>query len=55
MNSIFSLIAVICLLVLAFILSTDRKKINLQTVVMGFLLQVILIFFVRRIAASGFY
>lgn len=42
MNSIFSLIAVICLLVLAFILSTDKKKINLQTVVMGFLLQLLM-------------
>ena len=54
MNSIFSLIAVICLLVLAFILSTDRKKINLQTVVMGFLLQVILIFFVIKIPVGQF-
>ena len=54
MNSIFSLIVVICLLVLAFILSTDRKKINLQTVVMGFLLQVILIFFVIKIPVGQF-
>ena len=54
MNSIFSLIAVICLLVLAFILSTDKKKINLQTVVMGFLLQVILIFFVIKVPVGQF-
>ena len=43
MNTIFSLVAIVSLLALAFILSTDKKKIQLQTVVMGLLLQAILI------------
>lgn len=54
MNIIFSLIAIVCLLALAFILSTDKKKINLQTVVMGLLLQVILIFFVIKVPVGQF-
>lgn len=54
MNIIFSLIAIVCLLALAFILSTDKKKINLQTVVMGLLLQVILIFFVIKVPMGQF-
>ncbi len=54
MNIIFSLIAIICLLALAFILSTDKKKINLQTVIMGLFLQVILIFFVIKVPIGQF-
>lgn len=54
MNIIFSLIAIVCLLALAFILSTDKKKINLQTVVMGLLLQGFLIFFVIKVPVGQF-
>ena len=35
MNTIFSLVAIVSLLALAFILSTDKKKIQLQTVCYG--------------------
>lgn len=49
MNIIFSLIALICLLGIAYILSTDNKKIKIQTVVMGLVLQSILIFFVIKV------
>ena len=54
MNTIFSLVAIVSLLALAFILSTDKKKIQLQTVVMGLLLQAILIFFVIKVPVGQF-
>ena len=54
MNIIFSLVAIVSLLALAFILSTDKKKIQLQTVVMGLLLQAILIFFVIKVPVGQF-
>ena len=54
MNTIFSLVAIVRLLALAFILSTDKKKIQLQTVVMGLLLQAILIFFVIKVPVGQF-
>ncbi len=49
MNIIFSLISLICLLGIAYILSTDKKKIKIKTVVMGLVLQCILIFFVIKV------
>ena len=54
MNIIFSLVAIVSLLALAFILSTDKKKIQLQTVIMGLLLQAILIFFVIKVPVGQF-
>ena len=54
MNIIFSLVAIVSLLALAFILSTDKKKIQLQTVIMGLLLQAILIFFVIKVPIGQF-
>ena len=54
MNTIFSLIAIVSLLALAFILSADKKKIKLQTVIMGLLLQTILIFFVIKVPIGQF-
>ena len=54
MNTIFSLVAIVSLLASAFILSTDKKKIQLQTVVMGLLLQAILIFFVIKVPVGQF-
>ena len=54
MNTIFSLVAIVSLLALAFILSTDKKKIQLQTVIMGLLLQAILIFFVIKVPIGQF-
>ncbi|MTM91840.1 NupC/NupG family nucleoside CNT transporter, partial [Turicibacter sanguinis] len=45
----FSILALVCLLGIAFILSTDKKSIKVQTVVMGLLLQIILIFFVIKV------
>ena len=54
MNTIFSLVAIVSLLALAFILSTDKKKIQLQTVIMGLLLQAILIFFVIKVPVGQF-
>ena len=35
MNILFSILALVCLLGIAFILSTDKKSIKVQTVVMG--------------------
>ena len=55
MNTIFSLVAIVSLLASAFILSTDKKKIQLQTVVMGLLLQAILIFFVIKVPVGQFF
>ena len=49
MNILFSILALVCLLGIAFILSTDKKSIKVQTVVMGLLLQIILIFFVIKV------
>ena len=49
MNILFSILALVCLLGIAFILSTDKKSIRVQTVVMGLLLQIILIFFVIKV------
>ena len=49
MNIIFSIIALLCFLGIAFILSTDKKKINFQTVLRGLILQAALIFFVIKI------
>ena len=49
MNILFSILALVCLLGIAFILSTDKKSIIVQTVVMGLLLQIILIFFVIKV------
>lgn len=49
MNILFSILALVCLLGIAFILSTDKKKIKIQTVVMGLVLQAILIFFVIKV------
>lgn len=49
MNILFSILALICLLGIAFILSTDKKKIKVQTVIMGLVLQAILIFFVIKV------
>ena len=54
MNIIFSIVAIVSLLALAFILSTDKKKIQLQTVIMGLLLQAILIFFVIKVPIGQF-
>lgn len=49
MNIIFSIIALLCFLGIAFILSTDKKKIKFQTVLRGLILQAALIFFVIKI------
>ena len=49
MNILFSILALVCLLGIAFVLSTDKKSIKVQTVVMGLLLQIILIFFVIKV------
>ena len=49
MNILFSLIALVCLIGVAYILSTDKKRIKLQTVIMGLVLQAILIFFVIKV------
>ncbi len=49
LNIIFSLIALVCLLGLAFILSTDKKEIKIQIVIMGIGLQAGLIFFVIKV------
>ncbi|MDB8436920.1 NupC/NupG family nucleoside CNT transporter [Turicibacter sanguinis] len=49
MDILFSILALVCLLGIAFILSTDKKSIKVQTVVMGLLLQIILIFFVIKV------
>ena len=49
MNILFSILALVCLLGIAFNLSTDKKSIKVQTVVMGLLLQIILIFFVIKV------
>lgn len=49
MGIVFSLISLFCLLGLAFILSTDKKRIKIQTVIMGIALQAGLIFFVIKV------
>ena len=54
MNILFSLIALICLIGVAYILSTDKKRIKIQTVIMGLVLQAILIFFVIKVPAGQF-
>ena len=49
MQRFIGIIGIIVILAIAFLLSTDRKKINYKTVGMGFLLQILLAIFVFKV------
>ncbi|MBR1753695.1 NupC/NupG family nucleoside CNT transporter [bacterium] len=49
MDKFFGLTGIVIIFVIAFLMSNNKKKINLKTVVMGFLLQVILAVFVLKV------
>ena len=48
MDRFFGLIGICIIFVIAFLMSNNKRKINLKTVIMGFLLQVLLAVFVLK-------
>ena len=54
MQRFIGLIGIVVILAIAYLLSTDRKKINFKTVGTGFLLQIALALFIFKVPLGQF-